>query len=435
MFHTQEEVLQEAVRCRTVTNGDKKEFEKLHECFRLNFPCVFEKCETIDVPGTKALLLKLKGKTSDRPVMLTGHMDVVPAGDESLWTHGPFSGENDGTWIWGRGSFDDKVAVVAALYALESLLEEGFVPGRDMYLGFSDNEEINGKSAPMMCEILEKRGVKLDMLLDEGGAVMEKVIPGMTKEAAVIGVAEKGIMSLKLTVKGTGGHSASPSNPESLARLGRALWRAEHTRFPVRWLPCVKQMFRQLSQGVGGPAAFVFRHNGILSPLMKSVFKRIPKLASFVRTTCVATMAEGSAACNIIPVQPTAYMNIRILPGDRAEDVVERIRRRVNDPKVEFEIAKCRGASTKIADGNSQQFALVKEAVLKSRRDAVVAPYLMVAASDALSYESICDNILRLSPVKMNAEELGRMHNYDERISVQNVHDACTFYRDLIKLI
>ena len=427
--------LRQAVTFRTVA-GNREAFEGLHCCLRSSFPLVFERCEAVEVPGTCAVLLKLKGRSSEKPVMLTAHQDVVPADNEKDWTHGPFDGDlvssDSSSWVWGRGSFDDKVSLISILTSLEGLLADGFVPANDLYLGFGDDEEVMGHGASDICNALKEHGVRLDMVVDEGGAVMKDFLPGMKGLVGAIGVAEKGSMAVRLSVKSEGGHSSTPVNPGPVARLGRAVWKCEHASFPVKWLPCVENMVSLLSEELEGMLGFAAKNNRALRPVISKVFCSIPKLAPFIRTSCVATMVSGSDAFNVIPKDCHAVLNIRMLPGQKAERVLEILKKAVDDPQVEFEVVLERAPSSVITDSRSPQFGLVKGVIEQVYQNVKVIPYLMVGASDAFHYEEICSNILRISPVCMDTEELGRMHGTDERISVDNIDKACEFYTALI---
>lgn len=423
--------LRQTVSFRTVA-GNKEAFEGMHKALKSLFPVVFEKCEALDVPGTCALLLKLKGKSSEKPAMFTAHQDVVPADNEQIWTHGPFEGFCDNNWVWGRGSFDDKVSMISILASLEELLTNGFIPENDLYFGFGDDEEIMGHGAHDICRVLSERGVKLDMLVDEGGFVMKEFLPGMKGLVGAVGVAEKGSMAVRLTVKGEGGHSSTPVNPSPLARLGEAVHRCETAHFPVKWLPCVEKMLSLVSSELNGVLGFAAKHNKALRRPVSRVLCNIPKLAPFIRTTCVATMASGSEAFNVIPISCHATLNLRMLPGQKTEEVLDILRKAINDPEVNIEVVRDRAPSSVITDSKGPQYSLVKDVLEQVYEGVKVIPYLMVGASDAYNYESICENIMRISPVAMNSEELGRMHGVDERISIDNVGKACEFYTSLL---
>jgi len=423
--------LKQAVTFRTVA-GNKEAFESLHAALKNLFPVVFNKCESIDVPGTNALLFKLKGRSSEKPCLLTAHQDVVPADNEKDWTHGPFEGFSDENWVWGRGSFDDKVSMTSILTSLQGLLEDGFVPENDLYFGFGDDEEVMGHGAHDICAVLAGRGVKLDMVVDEGGAVMKDFLPGMKGLVGAIGVAEKGSMAVRLSVKSEGGHSSTPVNPGPVARLGNAVMLCENASFPVKWLPCVEKMVSLLSGELEGLLGFAARNNRALRPVISKVFCSIPKLAPFIRTSCVATMANGSAAFNVIPRECCMVLNIRMLPGQKSDDILNILKKAVHDPSVEFEVVLERAPSSVITDSSSAQFDFIKDVLEQVYGNVKVIPYLMVGASDAFNYESICQNILRISPVCMTNEELSRMHGIDERISIENIHNSCNFYTSLI---
>src|SRR5688572_24983906 len=192
---------------------DPAPFTELHTWIEDAFPNVTRRL-TREIVANYSLLYTWTGSdTTLDPILLMGHLDVVPVepGTESRWTHPPFAGVVADGFVWGRGTLDDKASVVAILEAVEWLLSQGYEPRRTIYLAFGHDEELGGFSgAAAIAAILKERAGRLGFLVGEGGVVAEGLMPGVSRQVALIGVVEKGSIGVELTVERTGGHSSMP---------------------------------------------------------------------------------------------------------------------------------------------------------------------------------------------------------------------------------
>ena len=221
--------LGEMLKYQTITYEDKSKidyevFQKYIDRVKELYPLVFSKCEFTQTKEY-AIKLKLKGKSSEKPTVLMAHFDVVPVTEG--WDHDPFLGEVVDGYLYGRGSIDTKCTMACALSALEVALKDDYVPLNDLYLCFGSNEEIYGDSQVKIVEELKKEGVKPHLVFDEGGGIIDKAFPGVDKPSAMVGVVEKGMVNVKLTIDTNGGHSSTPKRNGPIIRMSKALVRLE----------------------------------------------------------------------------------------------------------------------------------------------------------------------------------------------------------------
>lgn len=420
------------VSSRDQTQVDWSEFDRFHDYLRQQFPGVFLTLK-FEVVGRANLLFEWVGSDPGlESVLLTAHQDVVPAKELEKWEHGPFSGEIADGFVWGRGSFDVKIQIVAILSAVEKLVGEGFQPKRSVFLGFGSNEEVTGDGAVLIARKLAERGRKFYMVLDEGGAVMETLMKQIHSHVAVIGVAEKGHLNVKLTVRKHGGHSSTPDNPTALGILGRALARVEKAQQGCHVEPPMKWFFKAVATNTKGFYSFLFRHFWLTRPLVLSVFKANPQYAAFIRTTHAATMCQGSSATNVISDEAWAVVNFRLLSSDNADTIIEWLRKVIRDDRVSYEVIGEAVMQSPVSPVDCPQFELLKAVVECNFEDTVAVPYFMSGGSDARHYTGISDNVYRFTPALLNFNELGRMHGCNERLSVENAGRAMGFYLSLI---
>ncbi|MGN0163964.1 MAG: M20/M25/M40 family metallo-hydrolase, partial [Candidatus Ornithomonoglobus sp.] len=319
--------LSQAISCKTVsrTNPDDvdwSEFEKFHKFLESAYPLI-HKNMTKEVVSRASLIYHWKGSDSSlEPMALISHQDVVPVtpGTEADWEHPPFSGYNDGTYIWGRGALDMKNHLICVMEAIETLMEEGFVPERDIYLCFGHDEEVNDSGtagAIDMANLLKERGVHLDSVLDEGGAFLTLNIKGIIENqaAAAIGIAEKGYSDYRITVHAKGGHSSQPPKHSALGMIANVIKDLENHQFKAKLMPFMMNLFTKIGKRVSYPARLVTCNVKILKPLILAVCKKIPTAACLTRTTTAVTMAKGSPASNVLPQAASITVNFRQMPG------------------------------------------------------------------------------------------------------------------------
>ncbi len=419
---------------------EREEFRALHLWLTETYPRVHETLARETV-GELSLLYTWEGvDPSLAPVVLMGHQDVVPVipGTEDRWTHPPFGGVIADGWIWGRGAMDDKATVIAILESVESLLAEGFRPRRTIYIAFGHDEEVGGRQgAQKIADLLESRRVgDYALVLDEGGAITEGMMPGTDGPVAIIGIAEKGYVSLELVAAAEGGHSSTPPESTAIGILSRAIQRLEDDPFPLR----IDGATREMLAFVGPEATFSRRlaiaNLWLTAPLVKRGMANSPGGSASLRTTTAATMFDAGVKDNVLPITARAVVNFRILPGETVESVTERVRAVVDDARITIDTAFGFGQDpSPISDVESPAFRLVGRTLREvlPGEELLVTPYLVLGGTDAKYYAPRSRNVFRFLPVFIREGDMARVHGTNERLSVESVDLAIRYFRRLIR--
>ena len=296
---------QDMIRLKTISYQDRSKidldaFVKFKEMLEKNYPLMHQTCMR-EYHGDAGILYLWKGKEKGDPVVLMSHYDVVPVNEE-LWSKPAFGGVLEDGVVWGRGTLDTKGTLCGVVEAVEKLIGDGFVPETDIYLSFSGDEEISGNSAPSIVAVLKSRGIKPKLVLDEGGAVVENIFPGVKKPSALIGVGEKGYMDVVLEMSGKGGHSSAPPAHTLVGKLAQAVMKLEKKPFKAHLTPAVKEMFEQMGRHSTFMYRIIFANLGCFGPLLKTLFtKQGGEMNALIRTTVAPTMMQGSEAFNVMP--------------------------------------------------------------------------------------------------------------------------------------
>lgn len=429
----------EALRFETISFGDpanwrSEPFLDLHRHLEASFPRVHQTLQR-DVVGDYSLLYTWRGSDSGAaPILLTSHLDVVPVPGSTLeeWDQPPFSGAIADGFIWGRGTLDNKYGVVASLEAVERLLSEGFTPSRTVYLAFGHNEEIGGQGgAAAITDLLASRGVQLAWSLDEGLAVISGAVPGLEAPTAMIGIAEKGYATFEITARAEGGHSSTPPREGAIGRLSRAIARIEGNPMPGR-MDIAGGLFDAIGPHVEGVQGFAMRNHGLLGPVLRRVLSGSPVTDAMLRTTTAVTIVRGGTKENILPRSATATVNFRLFPGDTPEDVAAHLAEVIDDEGVEIELLGGNGASA-VSSDESRGFTDIAAAIARVFPDAIVAPGLVLAATDTRHYSRIADDAYRFGPLVLTTEDAKRIHGVNERIGVENYLQCIEFYEALVR--
>ncbi len=432
--------LQALVQIPTVSHREAERidtavFDAFVEELARQFPLLHERLELTRV-HTHGLLFFWPGASAERPVVLMAHLDVVPV--EGTWQHDAFSGAVVDGQIWGRGTLDDKGALVGVCEAVETLLERDFMPAQDVWLSFGCDEEVFGTAAETAVAELQERGVRPWFVVDEGGAIAHDAFSGVGKPIGVVGVTEKGIMSVLLRVEGRGGHASTPARMGPTARLARAITRLDRSPMPTSLPPPTVELFRRLAPHAPLPLRPLMANAGRLGPaLAKALTALGPESAAMVRTTFAITTLQGSPALNVIAGRATAGVNIRIMLGDSSEKVLAHLRKVIADDKVEIDVVEVYEPSPlspySTATSKDAAFELVEQTIREVFPDAVPAPYVMMAATDSRSFSPICDRIYRFAPFRMTKAQREAIHSYDEHLGVDDFLDGVRWYRRLIE--
>jgi len=437
--------LSDAIKIKTISNVDESKvdwaaFDELHALFEERYPLIHKTLKK-EVVGKASLLYTWEGKNPDLdPIALLGHQDVVPvsAGTEQDWEHEPFSGDVADGYIWGRGAVDMKNHVVGVLEAVETLLEDGFVPERTVLLCFGHNEEVvaspdNG--AKKISALLESRGVRLDSVLDEGGAILPIKVPGIIdKNLAGIGIAEKGYCDYRISLTAKGGHSSTPPNHTALGKMADVIKDIENNQFKSEITSIVDGLLDKVGRNTSFLARNVLCNAKYLKPVLKVVMSNIPQAASFVRTTTAVTMAEGSPQANVLPQKASVAVNFRVMPGMTIADVKTHLQKVIKNKNVEIELIGGQEPSN-ISPTDSRAFKAIEEICFRMNNKNVAAPYLVMGGTDARNYQNICDNVYRYSPFMLDPKLLGTMHGTNERIEIASFEDGLAFFKRYIKTL
>ncbi len=428
-----------AVQFPTVSHQDPAQsasaaFDGLHRYLGEAFPAVHSRLRR-EVIAEHSLLFTWPGNGPGKPVLLVAHLDTVPieSGTESAWEHPPFSGAIADGFVWGRGTLDDKGSVLGILEAVEGLLQEGFVPARTVYLAFGHDEEVGGeRGAVAMAALLGERGIALDYVLDEGGVIASGIVPRFARPVALVGMAEKGYVTVELTVQSPSGHSSMPPHHTAIGVLSAAVARLENQPVPGHLDAALRRTFEYLGPEMPFLERLVLANLWLFGPLLERVLSDVPALNAGMRTTTAVTMFQGGEKENQLPSAARAVVNLRVMPGDTVADVVAHVRRAVDDPQVAVRTLASPSEPSAVSPIEAPTFAVLQRTVREVFPDAVVAPSLVLGGTDARHYASLSPNVYRFVPYRLAADDLHRIHGTNERIAVENYGQIVWFYRQLL---
>jgi len=427
--------LQQLVRCRTVSCTDpaledEEEFEKFRALLPQLYPEVFRVCTVQRFPG-RALLFRWPGKLPGDPTVLMAHYDVVSVEEES-WEKPPFAGIIEDGVLWGRGTLDTKVTLNGILSAACHLITKGFQPQRDIYFAFSGGEEVNGPGAKHIAGWFLSEKITPALVVDEGGAVVENVFPGVKAPCGMIGIAEKGMMNVRYTVRSCGGHASAPPSKSPIPTLAETCRRIGKHPFPMHITKPAAQMFDTLGRHAGFGLKLVFANLWLFRPVLDLICRRGGgELNALVRTTTAFTQMAGSTGRNVLPAEAHLISNMRLSPMDTVEGAAAHLRKAVKDPAVEIEVLESFPPSP-VSETGCESWDKVARAVSHTWPGCIVTPYLMVQCSDSRHYGKLSNHVYRFSAMDLTGEERKTIHGNNEKIRLETVGRAVEFYIRLI---
>ena len=427
------EKLAEMVRFETVSyKGQirRERFLEFHKILERMFPLVHANLEKTEIDGS--LLYYWKGKHSDKPLVLMGHQDVVPA--EGQWKHEPFSGDIADGKVWGRGSADTKCSVMSFFQAVEELLKDGFVPEQDVYLSTANDEEVAGEGCPKLVAELKKRGVKPYIVNDEGGSIVTEPMAGLKGNFAMVGVLEKGQGNLKIIARSGGGHSSYPPKNSPIVRLSKFVTElSKHNPMKSSMNKQAKEMFGTMAPYGPFWMRLLFGNLWLFRPLLEVLMPSISsQAAALLRTTIAPTMQTGSDGCNVLPQEATLVLNLRYIPHQNMDESNEIIRKIAEKHGLEVELIDAHPAYDPV-DAHSDAFKLVESVIEEVFPGLPIVPYVMTGGTDARHYQQICDACLRFSPVVYGPEQMKGMHGLNENLDTYSLPGAVDYYKALIR--
>lgn len=424
--------LAEMIRCKTVSDGgtrDDAEFAKLRETMKTLFPLVHERLEKLTF-GDDCWMYRLEGKDSSRNIMVMSHHDVVEATGE--WEHEPFGGEIIDGKIWGRGTVDTKTPLFAEFSALEELLAEGYVPPCNLWIGSSHNEEIAGDGVPKTLEYFEQNGITFELILDEGGAVIDAPMGGIECKCAMMAIHEKGRFSVECTASDGDAHQGLAANPETpVVRMSRFITDINSkNRFIRRMYPEVRAMFEGLAPYSVFPMRLIFANLWLFAPLLKVLIPKInAQAASMIGTMCSFTAINGSSQSK----KCAATASLRCVNDDDFKQDLEAFKQVAEKYGITVKEAESGNEYHRPADFRLPQFAYVKKCIGEIFPHVGAAPFILPAGTDARHFSDICRCVVRFAPIEIDAQQYASVHSPNENISLKAVGNAVAFYKLFLK--
>ena len=437
------QALAASLRFKTVSShGDPQlnadQFLGLHADLQQRFPKAHAALQR-ELVGELSLLYTWPGtEAKAKPILLMAHQDVVPiaSGTERSWQVEPFAGEVRDGFVWGRGAWDDKANLISQLEAVEMLVASGFRPRQTVYLAFGADEEVGGqRGAFEIARLLQSRGVKLDFVIDEGLLITQGILPGLARPTALIGIAEKGYLSVVLKVPATPGHSSMPParGETAIAMMGEALRRLDDQQLPAAIRGVAREMFETVAPEMTGFSRYALANLWLFGPLVQLQLQKGASTNAMLRTTTALTVFNAGNKDNVIPGQAEATVNFRLLPGDTRESVMQHVKSTVGNERFELTALPFSSEPSPVTPTGSESYQLINRTIRALYPGTIVAPGLMVGATDSRHFTAISDHIYRFSPVRARAEDLPRFHGTNGRIATGNLAELVRFYHQLLR--
>lgn len=431
--------LGQAIRFQTVSHQDPKEdqkaeWDKLQAWLIKTYPAAHSAAKREIVEG-QSLVYSWPGSDPSLPaIILMAHQDVVPvtAGTERDWKYAPFSGQIAEGSVWGRGAVDDKGSLVALFEAVNALAQQGFRPKRTVYLVSGHDEEVGGGGAKAIAKLLGERGVKALFTLDEGSAIILDE-PITKAPVALIGIAEKGYATLKVTAKSAGGHSSMPPKDTGVINLAKAVLAINDKPFPLEMRGPAEKMISLLGHQKGGITKVAIANQWLFGPLLVGQAGASPTGAAMLHTTIAPTMLEGSPKENVLPQSASALINYRIAPWNQSSDVMARAKSAVGALPVELSWVKPPREPSKISSTESQGWKQIRAAIEADSGRIPIAPFLVVGGTDSRNFQSISQDVYRFMPVQFKLADTAMIHGTNEHMPVKDLGRIISFYIRLIK--
>jgi carboxypeptidase PM20D1 len=430
--------LSSAVRIQTVSGArGKSGFEAFQRFLRDTYPVLHQRLQLKKINSLGLLYYWPGSNPGLKPILLLGHYDTVPviAGTESQWSYPPFAGAIAEGFVWGRGTLDDKGMIIAQLEAVEQLLREGHQPARSIYFAYGHDEEVGGhQGAKKISEYLQRQGLRFSLVLDEGSIIAAAgVIAGLDRPVALLGHAEKGYLSVKVTARDAGGHSSMPPSHTAAGRIATAVTQLEDRQLPVK-LEHSADFFAGILPFLPPEQRFVLSNSWLFKPLLVDYLQQQPALNASLRTTTAVTMLSASPKENVLPIEASAVVNYRIMPGESVASTLEHARQAVAGTGA---TAKPLGRGTEpspVAPLDGFGYRLLQRTARESWHDdsLLVTPRLVLVTTDTRHYHPVSDEVFRFMPSALNLDDITGIHGTNERLSLDNLEIMLRFYRRLM---
>lgn len=429
--------LKKMVDCKTVWTKDGQnaaEFQRLYEVIAQAFPLLHSKAKRLTF-GDGCFFYVIEGQSSQKNILLMSHHDVVDGGDG--WDTDPFCAEVKDGALYGRGTVDTKAPLFAELQAAEELLAEGYdFSGITLYIGSSHNEEFSGDGMVLAAEYFRRKGIRFEVILDEGGAITSGMIPGVSAKSAMVAVHEKSRHVYRCSVKeNTQGHGGlNPTTGSPVATLCAFVTKVSRSKIcKASFSPEVKATFLRHAPYMAFPLNLIFGAFPLFSPLIKKIMAGIPQAAAMLSTGLTFPSFFGGNEENpqFKAKEASVYLYLRCVREEQLHRELAKIQKIADHFGVEIQQELrdyCEPSSF-----DSQPYRVLEELLHQNFPDVIVAPYLLTAGTDARRFTGLSDCILRFTPIDLNKAQFASIHNCNENITIRNIGQCVLFYKDFIQ--
>lgn len=447
--------LSQAVQFPTISNQDRSDFDEeafnnYHDFLVESYPLVHKtlKRELVGDPRPFSLIYTWEGKDpSLPPAVFMAHQDVVPIAEESRdqWEVEPFSGEIKDGYIWGRGSLDDKNQIHAILEATEMKIKEGFQPERTILFVFGHDEEVGGpEGAKHAADIIEQRYDKIAFVIDESAPLIPGVFPGIRDNTALIGIAQKGYVSLEIAINGMGGHSSQPAGESNIVALAKAVEKVEAAQFPYKIHDAVRYQYRFMGPELPEDQqpmykAVAYGENDSISDLEQKfidVMSQNQVTRAMLHTTTAVTMFNAGIKDNVLPPAATAVVNFRPMPGDTPEVIIEHVKKAIGDERITVRDISASTPATNVADPNGEGYKMLEKTIRQTwGNDLIVSPFFVIGGSDSKHFQArdFAPDVYTITALQLESvKEFEGFHGVNERILVDEYGRSIGFFYKLM---
>ncbi|HEX6860965.1 MAG TPA: M20 family peptidase [Caulobacteraceae bacterium] len=429
--------LSQAVQIRTISNqnpadNQPAEWDRLHAWLATTYPAAHAAMTREILPNGTLVYTWTGSEPGLAPVVLMAHQDVVPVtpGSEADWKHPPFDGVIADGAVWGRGSVDDKGSLVAIFEAAEQLAKQGLKPRRTIMIVSGHDEEAGGTGAQSAAALMKSRGQHAAWVLDEGMATVAD-FPLLGSPVALIGIAEKGYTTLKITAPAVGGHSSAPPKETGVEVLSKAILAITHDRFRMQFKGPGAEMVRAVAPYAATPVKMAVANEWLFRPLLISQIAATPAGAATLHTTIAPTMLKGSPKENVLPQDASAWINYRIAPGQTSKDILDTARYATRDLDVKIAIEGHANDPSPVSSTTSDGWKMIA-ALASEDGKTPVAPTLVTAGTDSRYMTGVADDVYRYQALMASIDDLKMIHGTNEHMSLDNLQRMVVFYQRLI---
>lgn len=416
------------------TDMSRPDFAAFLDFLQASFPASHDKMERIELDPVTPLYKWQGSNPNLPPVLLAAHYDVVPIASLDQWTYPPYDGVVKDGYVWGRGTLDNKGALITLMTVVEKLISDGFTPQRTIYLSFGGDEETGGKGAQAVARYLVDNDIRLAWALDEGSFVLDRVIPGLDVPVASINLSEKGYVTLKLVATSSGGHSSMPPRDTAVGKLAGAVHRLQENPVPGGLTGVSAEFLDALGRHFTLDKRAIFANRWLFDPVLEGILSGSASTDAMLRTTTAPTMLQGSPKENVLPTRAVATINFRIHPRDTVDSIVEHVRSAVDDPEIEIVVNRdFASPASPVSDSSGPGYRDIEASIREAFGPIATVPGLTIAATDARHYAKAAASAYRINPFKITGDDLTRFHGIDERLSIENIQAGINFYAALIR--